>query len=277
MSFVLSKLLWLLVSPGNFLVLTLAAGTLLLFTRRLAHWGRRLVAVAAVGFVIVMVTPIASLVALPLEERFPRPDLPERVDGIILLGGAVNPPIARDRGEPSVNDAAERILGFAELIRRYPQAKAVFTGGSGRLMAQDAMDLREDVPIRGALRQTGIDPDGVIFENESRNTWENALFSQRIVQPKPGETWILVTSAMHMPRSVGIFRQVGWEVIPYPVDYRTRFGGRPFFRFEFDKQIDALQDPVREWIGLVAYRLMGRTDSLFPSPGTDRSAAQPAS
>ncbi len=277
MSFVLSKLLWLLVSPGNFLVLTLAAGTLLLFTRRLAHWGRRLVAVAAVGFVIVMVTPIASLVALPLEERFPRPDLPERVDGIIMLGGAVNPPIARDRGEPSVNDAAERILGFAELIRRYPQAKAVFTGGSGRLMAQDAMDLREDVPIRGALRQTGIDPDGVIFENESRNTWENALFSQRIVQPKPGETWILVTSAMHMPRSVGIFRQVGWEVIPYPVDYRTRFGGRPFFRFEFDKQIDALQDPVREWIGLVAYRLMGRTDSLFPSPGTDRSAAQPAS
>ena len=277
MSFVLSKLLWLLVSPGNFLVLTLAAGTLLLFTRRLAHWGRRLVAVAAVGFVIVMVTPIASLVALPLEERFPRPDLPERVDGIIMLGGAVNPPIARDRGEPSVNDAAERILGFAELIRRYPQAKAVFTGGSGRLMAQDAMDLREDVPIRGALRQTGIDPDGVIFENASRNTWENALFSQRIVQPKPGETWILVTSAMHMPRSVGIFRQVGWEVIPYPVDYRTRFGGRPFFRFEFDKQLDALQDPVREWIGLVAYRLMGRTDSLFPSPGTDRSAAQPAS
>ena len=277
MSFVLSKLLWLLVSPGNFLVLTLAAGTLLLFTRRLAHWGRRLVAVAAVGFVIVMVTPIASLVALPLEERFPRPDLPERVDGIIMLGGAVNPPIARDRGEPSVNDAAERILGFAELIRRYPQAKAVFTGGSGRLMAQDAMDLREDVAIRGALRQTGIDPDGVIFENESRNTWENALFSQRIVQPKPGETWILVTSAMHMPRSVGIFRQVGWEVIAYPVDYRTRFGGRPFFRFEFDKQIDALQDPVREWIGLVAYRLMGRTDSLFPGPGPDRSAAQPAS
>ena len=277
MSFVLSKLLWLLVSPGNFLVLTLAAGTLLLFTRRLAHWGRRLVAVAAVGFVIVMVTPIASLVALPLEERFPRPDLPERVDGIIMLGGAVNPPIARDPGEPSVNDAAERILGFAELIRRYPQAKAVFTGGSGRLMAQDAMDLREDVAIRGALRQTGIDPDGVIFENESRNTWENALFSQRIVQPKPGETWILVTSAMHMPRSVGIFRQVGWEVIAYPVDYRTRFGGRPFFRFEFDKQIDALQDPVREWIGLVAYRLMGRTDSLFPGPGPDRSAAQPAS
>ncbi|WP_286192048.1 YdcF family protein [Roseomonas genomospecies 6] len=273
----LSKLLWLLVSPGNFLVLTLAAGTLLLFIRRLAHWGRRLVAVAAVGFVIVMVTPIASLVALPLEERFPRPDLPERVDGIIMLGGAVNPPIARDRGEPSVNDAAERILGFAELIRRYPQAKAVFTGGSGRLMAQDAMDLREDVAIRGALRQTGIDPDGVIFENESRNTWENALFSQRIVQPKPGETWILVTSAMHMPRSVGIFRQVGWEVIAYPVDYRTRFGGRPFFRFEFDKQIDALQDPVREWIGLVAYRLMGRTDSLFPGPGPDRSAAQPAS
>ncbi|KAA0684737.1 YdcF family protein [Azospirillum brasilense] len=277
MSFVLSKLLWLLVSPGNLLVLILTAGTVLLFTRRLAHWGRRLVVAVTVGFVIVMVTPIASWVALPLEERFPRPELPERVDGIIMLGGAVNPPITRDRGEPSVNDAAERVLGFAELIRRYPQARAVFTGGSGRLAGQDALDLREDLAVRGALRQVGIDPDRVTYENESRNTWENALFSQRLVRPKPEETWVLVTSAMHMPRSVGIFRQVGWEVIPYPVDYRTRFGGRPFVRFEFDKQIDALQDPVREWIGLVAYRLMGRTDSLFPGPAHDRDAAQAGS
>ncbi|QCO13846.1 YdcF family protein [Azospirillum brasilense] len=273
MSFVLSKLLWLLVSPGNLLVLILTAGTTLLFTRRLAHWGRRLVVAVTVGFVIVMVTPIASWVALPLEERFPRPDLPERVDGIIMLGGAVNPPITRDRGEPSLNDAAERVLAFAELIRRYPQAHAVFSGGSGRLAGQDALELREDLAVRGALRQVGIDPDHVTYENESRNTWENALFSQRIVQPKPGERWILVTSAMHMPRSVGIFRRIGWEVIPHPVDYRTRFGGRPFFRFEFDKQIDALQDPVREWIGLVAYRLMGRTEALFPGPAHDRDAA----
>ena len=292
MSFVLSKLLWLLVSPGNFLVLTLTAGTVLLFTRRRAHWGRRLVAAATVGFVAIMVTPVASLVALPLEERFPRPHLPVRVDGIIMLGGAVSPPHTRDRGEPSVNDAAERILAFAELIRRYPQAKAVFTGGSGRLMGQDAPDMREDLAMRGALRQTGIDPDGVIFENESRNTWENALFSQQLVKPKPGEIWVLVTSAMHMPRSVGIFRQVGWEVIPYPVDYRTRKNARPLVRFEFDKQIDTLHDSVREWIGLVSYRLMGRTDALFPGPGLpghglpgpafrgpgpDRSAAGPAS
>ncbi|AWJ82842.1 hypothetical protein TSH58p_04505 [Azospirillum sp. TSH58] len=273
MSFVLSKLLWLLVSPGNLLVLILTAGTALLFIRRLAHWGRRLVVAVTVGFVIVMVTPIASWVALPLEERFPRPELPERVDGIIMLGGAVNPPITLDRGEPSLNDAAERVLGFAELIRRYPQAHAVFTGGSGRLAGQDALELREDLAVRGALRQVGIDPDHVTYENESRNTWENALFSQRLVRPKPGETWVLVTSAMHMPRSVGIFRQVGWEVIPYPVDYRTRLGGRPFVRFEFDKQIDALQDPIREWIGLVAYRLMGRTDSLFPGPAHERNAA----
>lgn len=263
MSFVLSKLFWAVAAPGNLLILVLTIGTALLFTRRRATLGRRLVAGAALGFLAITFTPLSSLVALPLEERFERPDLPDHVDGIIMLGGAVNPPLALDRGEPSVNEAAERILAFADLIRRYPQAKAVFTGGSGRLFGQE---LREDFVARDALRQAGIDPACVTFENESRNTWENALFSQRLVTPKPGETWLLVTSAIHMPRSVGIFRRIGWEVVPYPVDYRTRKGARPYVRFEFDKQIETLHDSLREWIGLVSYRILDRTDALFPAP-----------
>ena len=120
--------------------------------------------------------------------------------------------------------------------------------------------------MRGALRQAGIDPDCVIFETDSRNTWENALFSRRLVEPQPGETWLLVTSALHMPRSVGIFRRVGWEVVPYPVDYRTRRGGHPYLRFEFEKTLSLLHEATREWIGLVSYRLMDRTSALFPGP-----------
>ncbi|MBP2294742.1 YdcF family protein [Azospirillum rugosum] len=263
MSFVLSKLLWPLVSPGNFLVLVLTAGTILLFSRRHARLGRRFVVGAAFGFLLITFTPLSSMVALPLEERFPKTSLPDQVDGIIMLGGGVNPHLSLDRNEPSLNNAAERVLAFADLVRRFPAARHVFTGGTGQLFAQEAT---EDVPLRAALVQAGIDPDSVTYENQSRNTWENAVFSQRMVQPRPGETWLLVTSAMHMPRAVGIFRTVGWPVIPYPVDYRTRPGARPYTRFDLDLQMETLRDSVREWIGLVAYRAMGRTDSLFPGP-----------
>ena len=131
---------------------------------------------------------------------------------------------------------------------------------------EPGQEYKEDVTARAALVQAGIPADRVIYEAESRNTWENAVFSKEMVRPQPGERWVLVTSAMHMPRSVGIFRQVGWEVIPYPVDYRTKHDATPWLRFEFGQNLVILDDAVREWIGLTAYRLMGRTESLFPAP-----------
>lgn len=264
LSFVLSKLAWGLLNPGNALVLLLALGALMLRRPRWRRAGERLVGLVALGFLAATFTPVGAFVALPLENRFPRAEpLTGPVDGIIMLGGAVNPPITADRGDPSVNDAAERVLAFADLVRRYPQARAVFTGGSGRLLGQDT---KEDSSIRAALAQAGIPEGRVIYEAESRNTWENALFSRDLVAPRPGERWVLVTSAMHMPRSVGIFRRIGWEVVPYPVDYRTRHDARPYARFELDHNLPILTDSTREWLGLLSYRLMDRIDSLFPAP-----------
>nr|WP_211113827.1 YdcF family protein [Azospirillum picis] len=263
MSFILSKLLWGIVAPGNALVLAVSLGMLLLWTRRWQRAGRRLITVAAVLLLLVTYSGLGALVAVPLENRFPRSEPEGRIDGIIMLGGAVNPPITADRGDPSVNEAAERVLAFADLVRRHPEAKAVFTGGSGRLLGQE---FKEDVSARAALLQAGIPEDRVTYEAESRNTWENAVLSKDLVKPAPGERWLLVTSAMHMPRSVGIFRQVDWPVIPYPVDYRTRHDAKPYLRFEFDQNLIILDDAVREWLGLAAYRLMGRTDAFLPAP-----------
>ncbi|HYH37824.1 MAG TPA: YdcF family protein [Azospirillum sp.] len=265
MSFILSKVLWGLVQPGNALVLLLAFGTALLFSRRESRrrTGRRIVAAAALGFLVLTTLPVGTWAIRPLEERFSKPVLPKHADGIIVLGGALNPPVAAERGEPSLNDAAERILATAELGLRYPNARVVFTGGSGSLFGGR---YREGEVMRGALDQVGFDTGRVLFENESRNTWENALLSRDLVEPKPGETWILITSGWHMPRSVGIFRRVGWDVLPYPVDYRSRPGPRPYVIFELDGNLDKLSWAVREWIGLVAYRLMDRTDALFPAP-----------
>ncbi len=263
LSFALSKLLWGLMNPGNLMVILLLAGLIMRRRDRWRRLGDRLIAGAAVALALVMLTPLAALVALPLESRFPRAEVPERVDGIIMLGGAVNPTITADRGDPSLNDAAERVLAFAELVRRHPQARAVSTGGSGVLLRQG---MKEDQTVRAVLAQAGI-PDGrVLYETESRNTWENALFGQAIAAPKPGERWILVTSALHMPRSVGIFTQLGWPVIPHPVDYRTRSDASPPVPAELDRPLALLDDAVREWIGLISYHLMGRTDRLFPGP-----------
>lgn len=270
MSFIASKVLWGLIQPGNALALLLALGAVLLFSRHQGRrrFGRALAAVAAASFLALTTVPVGPWLTKPLENRFPRPDPPCRVDGIIMLGGAVNPSLAADRGEPSVNDGAERILAMAELGRRYPEARLVFAGGSGTLWDGD---FREGAVMRAALEQAGLDTGRVLFENESRNTWENAVFSRDLVAPGPGETWLLITSAAHMPRSVGIFRRIGWPVIPHPVDYRSRRGAGPYVVFGLDGNLDALSMALREWIGLVAYRIMDRTDALFPAP--QRAAA----
>lgn len=265
MDFIASKVLLALALPGNLLTLLLLGGCALLFRpgEGARRAGRRIVALTTVSFLAFTVLPVADWLALPLENRFPRPALPDHVDGIIVLGGAVNPALAAARGEPSVNEAAERVLAFADLGRRYPDAKLVFTGGSGSLLEGR---YREGAAMRAALEQAGLDTGRVLFETESRNTWENVRFSRRLVGPKAEETWLLVTSAWHMPRAVGLFRQAGWPVTPYPVDHRTRGDGKPYLIFDLGEGLDSATPVLKEWAGLAAYRLMGRTDALFPAP-----------
>lgn len=263
LSFVVSKLAWGLLAPGNFLAFVLALGSVLLFTRWVRA-GRIMVSAVALAFFAIAATPLADWAARPLEDRFPQASLPDHIDGIVVLGGAVNPLLTRLRGEPSVNEAAERLLAFVDLGRKHPEATMVFTGGWGALV--DAGD-REDVAARAVLKETGFDDARVVFENESRNTWENAAFSRRLAAPRPEQTWALVTSAGHMPRAIGVFRRNDWPVIPYPVDYRTTpESAEAWMRLETDRSLRILTDAVREWIGLVAYWAMGRIDSVFPAP-----------
>ncbi len=256
MSYAVTKILWGVAQPGNALVVVLALGAWLLFSQREGRRraGRRMVAVATAGFLAFTVIPLGFWVVKPLENRFSKPDRLERVDGIIMLGGATNPRISAERGEPSLNDAGERILAMAALGRLYPDARLVFSGDG------------EEEGTRAALAQAGLDTGRVLFENKSRNTWENGLFSHALVAPKPGETWLLITSAWHMPRAIGIFRRIGWPVLPYPVDYRSRTSAKPYLMFGLERNLDVSSVAFREWAGLVTYRLLDRTDTLFPAP-----------
>ncbi len=263
MSFVLSKVLWPLLAPANFLVLLLVTGlgALALGRRR---GGFLLVGAATAALAALTVLPVWAWVLTPLEARFPQPAWPETVDGVIVLGGSVDTSASAAWKHATVNHAADRLVEFAWLARRYPEAKLVFTGGSGSLSQPDQLEA----PVaRAVLERMGAPVGRMVFEDRSRNTFENALFTKELMKPKPGETWVLVTSAYHMPRSVGIFRKAGWPVLPDPVGYYTGLDDGSQFGPNLAKDLYILDDAIHEWAGLLSYYLLGRTDAPFPGPG----------
>jgi uncharacterized SAM-binding protein YcdF (DUF218 family) len=263
MSFLLSKVLWVLASPGNFLALLLAAGTLWA-----ALSGRRrgfaLVAAAAVGFLAFTVLPVGEWLLLPLESRFAPPaSLPARVDGIVVLGGAVDESVTEARGQIQLSEAGDRLVIGALLARRYPGARVVLAGGNSRLFSSGPAEAEA---MRTFFVEEGVEPARIAVESRSRTTWENAVFAQELAMPKEGETWLLVTSAAHMPRAVGTFRRLRWAVLAYPVDYRTTGRLGVSSELSLARELALMTTALREWAGLVVYYLAGRTDALLPGP-----------
>lgn len=262
--FTLARIFWTLAVPSNLLIFLAILGLALLVTgtRRI---GFAVLFVALSGQVLAGFSPLANYLTSPLEERFP-PFVPDDrpVDGIILLGGAEVPDIAISRKIPAVSDAGERVIAFAALARKYPQAQLVFTGASGPFGDGDALAT---AAIRLALQDVGVDLSRVRFESRARNTAENALFTRRMVNPAPGSRWLLVTSAFHMPRAMGCFRQVDFPVTAYPVDYRTVSPRALDGFFTRASQGEDLTDiSSKEWVGLLVYYMTGRTNALFPAP-----------
>jgi uncharacterized SAM-binding protein YcdF (DUF218 family) len=262
--FVLSKTLGVMLLPSNFLIGLGLIGVILL-VMRFERLGRGLLVVSAVLLAICGFSPLGSLLLYPLEQRFPPWDATQGApDGIIVLGGSIDPDLSAAHNSAVVRFAADRIIATADLAHRYPNARIIFSGGSANLISNDA---READFAAGLFESLGISASRLIMERRSRNTQENAEFTSALAAPKTGERWLLVTSAFHMPRSVGLFRKVGFAVQPYPVDWRVG-GPSDLFTF-FNIASDGLgrtDVAVREWIGLIAYRATGKIDDLLPGP-----------
>lgn len=263
--FVASKILGPLLQPGNALLVLALVGTFVWrFRMRNGGFGFRLTVFALGLLTAIAVLPIGKWMLLPLENRFPQSwAWAGPIDGIILLGGTIQPWLSDARDAPQLNDSAERLIEFVALARAHRQAKLVFTGGTGSLTQPHA---READSIHALVAAMGLDPSRVIVELESRNTAENAGLTKTLVKPQPGEVWLLITSASHMPRSVGVFRKAGWPVFAAPVDYRTDGRWNLELSFSLTNGLALVSAASHEWLGLVAYRLTGRTDSLFPAP-----------
>jgi uncharacterized SAM-binding protein YcdF (DUF218 family) len=269
MFFYLAKGMWFMLQPSTLIALLIGYGAILIWTGW-ARWGRRFVTIGAILLLVAGLSPLGNALILPLEDRFPRADLdaPPSPTGFIILGGAEDRLVGSARRAPALNEAGERMVEAAILARRYPEAKIAFSGGDAGIFYKTGSEAEGAETLLTAL---GVAEDRLILEAKSRDTYENAQFLKEELTRRgelgPGKRWLLITSAYHMPRAMGAFRQAGFEVEAWPVDYRTR--GAADLTRPFDKVSEGLRRvdvASREWAGLLAYWLGGRSDALFPAP-----------
>lgn len=257
--FPVSKILWAVFSPDSLLVIIgiLAWLSLLLGWKRLS---RNLLALLALSLLLVGSLPVGEWLIAPLERRFQaNAALPAQVDGIVVLGGGVNPKLSDVWGQTELTAAADRLTAFSYLANIFPQAQLLYTGGSGSVSEQE---FKEADYVRFLFSQLGLSEAAIVYESASRNTAENVSNSLPLVNPQPQQNWILVTSAFHMPRAVGVFCQQNWPVHPYPVDHYSR-PDLLRLNFNFAENLSLLRLAMREWVGLASYRLSGRSDRLL--------------
>lgn len=259
-----SKLVWCLISPDVLLGLGLVLAWLLLVRKRTraAAWvlGGELLILVVIGL-----WPVGEWVFHPLEQRFEtNPKLPDTVHGVIVLGGGEDAVRSAIWKQPQVGPAAERMLTFMSMARRFPEAKLVYTGGTGSMVDQE---YKGADCVKQLFEQQGLDASRVVIERESRNTVENVILTQKMVEPKEDENWVVITTAWHMPRAMGIFQKAGWPVIPWPVDHWSQPGRLARIQWDPVGHLDDLKIATKEWVGLLAYYATGKTSAVFPGPG----------
>ena len=256
MFFYLSKIIWAFLDPANLVALLFAAGLI----AGAFHWKKTGRAIILCSFSVLFfcgVLPLGHSGLYALETQTSRPVMmPEKIDGILVLGGAIETAKSERSGRIELNEGAERLTTAIALSRQYPDARVVFSGGNNALLNKTRSEAKDTAEF---LQDLGVYIPHVVYEENSRNTYENIKNSYSLLRPVPGEAWLLVTSAFHQPRSLAIGKRQGWGLIPYPVDYRSQ--GRYLFlpnRFDVQDNLYASKLFLREITGILAYKLTGK-------------------
>jgi uncharacterized SAM-binding protein YcdF (DUF218 family) len=261
-SFWLSKVLWAVFSPAHFVVILLVLSFFIIKNRLL-----KLIiqGFAGVFFAVALMFPIGDWALLPLEQCNAEQGMPMNVDGVLVLGGAVNITISDARNSISLNDSAERIFALLKLLKQYPDAQFVYAGGSSSLKKTSKGEADY---VRQFLDDMGVRPASMVFEAVSRNTYEDAMETKEIYTKTPKQSWLLVTSAFHMPRSFGIFEKMseasGTMFYPYVVDYKTSGKFKLEMRFDLLQTLLKLDTAAHEYVGLLFNSLLKRSNSFMP-------------
>jgi uncharacterized SAM-binding protein YcdF (DUF218 family) len=265
--FPLAKLSWTLLAPSHLLLWMSLLTALVLIAGRM-RVGRWLAIATALLFAVFGMLPTGDWLAQNLEDQYPRPaTLPAHIDGIVDLGGGLGADIVAERHAPATALSEARLVSTFELARRYPDARVVFSGGWGR--------YADAVGAAYVFHQMGLDPPRLILESQSRDTFENLLFTKRMVRPRRHESWVLATSAIQMPRAMLVARKLGWNMIPWPTDYLTRPSRHirpPTDYLDVAGNLMRADAAMHEELGLLAYRVRGASATKAAPPS---NAAKP--
>ena len=261
MFFYLSKIFWAVASPLNFIwILCLFSLIYALIKRQKIN---KASLIAIYSFLILGFFPVGPNIIVLLERQYERPAvMPDKADGIIVLGGGFNAERGHITGMMTANSGINRAIDFVDLAMKYPKAKLVYSGGSGTIFHQDK---GETAIAEKFLKLTAIDKGRVIYEHKSRNSFENVKNSKKLVKPSRDEQWIVVTSMFHMPRVMGVFKAQEWDVLPYPSspltvgEYRILPHG-----LEVEHNFMLLTKGVKELIGGVIYYFSGKSAFILP-------------
>ena len=262
MTYYASKIFWLAAQPLSLAFLLLVFGLL----AGIVRWKRLRTAasvVAALLLAMTLFTSTGTVLLQRLEDRIPRAELPAGGPGcVIMLGGGVEAEVIAARGGFEMNQAGDRFIETLRLAREFPAARILISGGDGSLSGNYEGDA---VVATRFFEAFGVPADRLIRETESRTTFENVENTKDLLAANGLDRCLLVTSAFHMPRSVGLFRKLGLDILPWPTDYRTT--GRASLALDFTQPSTNSQlttTALREWTGLLVYYFAGRTHALFP-------------
>ncbi len=257
MFFLVSKLLAFVTQPLAWVALLLVLGLLV------QRWRRRIgLGLIWLGLAVLLLQgwePLPDALIRRLEARYPAVnDVPDaqRYAGVVVLGGALEPSAIWEghRGQPALNDAAERMTAVLPLLQRHPHLQLLFTGGQGELLGRGWSEAER---AKLFYASQGAPMARIQLESASRNTHENAVLSAAVPGVDKTRPWLLVTSAWHMPRAMATFEKAGWNVTAYPVDFRTG-EATPWTNYSLGGGNGRWMLALHEYLGLLAYRLSGK-------------------
>jgi len=201
-------------------------------------------------------TPLSNFLLNKIEDFIKPSKYPvQQLKGVVVLGGSFNSGLqSKERNEVLLNSSAERLTKVLEIYNKNPKILILFTGFSGALKPQGWSE--SDMAKKFFLEQ-GVRSENLIFENKSRNTFENINYSKDIIKNYKG-TWGLITSASHMPRSYFGFKRQGLILEPIIVDFKT--GTSPIFWISFNigSGLSNWSTLLHEVVGISYYKITGK-------------------
>ena len=260
MTFFLSKIIWYILNPFNLILLLFAIG-IIFNLYKLKTISKVFFLFSLFLFLISTLLPTGYYLTYLLEKDFHNSTfIPDDIDGVLIFSGATNPYLTKEYGQVSLNDSAERLFEAKIVLEKKNNLKIIFSGGSGYINSQNNRDYTS---AKKFFVNMGIDVSRIIFEKKSRNTFENIIYSKKIANPLDNEKWLVITSASHLKRVLNVSEKIKWNLIPYATDFNYKKNYQFELSINFFNNLFEFQKASHEWVGLIAYYFLDRTNRIY--------------